>query len=133
MTRRQFEEEVRWRLRDRPYLLPVFHDTLDIAGRLREILPELFVVWNASAHRYEVHSLAHKVDTLGLIVTYPQLDHRTLDMVRQYSLRHRGRAIFREVEASQEVYQRRRAREFRNWVRDVAEETRTAFAKLAWS
>ncbi len=132
MIRCQFEEEVRYRLRGRPHLVPVFHDVFEIAGRLREIIPDLFVVFNTATQRYEVHSLAHHPETLALNLPYAGLDARALHDVLTNSIRHHGMNVLRRVAESEERMQAAQRREWHNWVQDVARETKSKFARTAW-
>ncbi len=61
--------------------LLITDDMFDIVGRLKQIDPTYFVMWNTEAKRFEVHSSACH-PTLCLVLPYDTLDARTLHKVR---------------------------------------------------
>lgn len=56
-------------------------DCCNIAGRVKEIDPAYFLVYNTLTARYELHHL-DQAETLALHIPYTQLDARTLTLAR---------------------------------------------------
>lgn len=75
---REFKEAVHQRLSDKPYLKPIFDDIHDIAQRIREVDPSLFIVFNRRSKKMEVHSLEHRPNTYAWTIPFDALDQRTV-------------------------------------------------------
>lgn len=129
---RAWQEEVRRRLRGKHHLIPIFQSVYHIPERLYEYDRSMFLVFNTRTQKYEVHCLDHIGDTFAFTVPYDELDVRTLRHVWRNDLRKHGRKIFLDIERSEEAFWSRQEREWREWIRDMAKETRTLFARGAW-
>lgn len=85
-------------------------DLYDIAKRIKEIDPDYFVYYSYRRHRYEIHSKNQKGNTLALVVPYPRLDGRTLELVRKTSVE-RFDEIMEEERLNNERLDKLRVRE----------------------
>lgn len=129
----RFERQVLEKIQYRPRLIPLFDHTLNIPQRLYDYHPSLFICFNKVEQRYELHSLEQEGDSYCMALPYKDLDARTLRWIWQNDVRVHGKNIFRRIEKSEEDYKVRKDREYRNWVHDVASETKSLFAKDAWA
>lgn len=129
----QFERQVLEKVQYRPRLIPLFDHTLNIPQRLYEYDSRLFICFNTHTQRYELHSLEQEGDSLCATLPYKDLDARSLRWIWKNDIRMHGRAIFRRIDKSEEDFHRSKAREFHNWVEDVASESQSMFAKDAWA
>lgn len=128
----QFEHDVKEKIREQYHLSPILHSTLNVPERLHEYHPRLFICFNNKTDRFELHSLDQQI-SLCSPLPYKALDARTLRWVWQNDIRVHGQAIFQRIEQSEELFKKRKDREFKNWVEDVASETQSMFAKDAWA
>lgn len=128
----QFERAVLEKIQYRPRLIPLFDHVLDIPQRLYEYDSSLFICFNRQTQKYEIHSLTQDGDSLCMTVPYKELDVRAMRWLWQNDIRMHGKAIFHRIEKSEEDFKQGKDREYRNWVRDVASETQSLFAKDAW-
>lgn len=120
------------RIRYRPRLTPIFTSTHDIPEQLFQYDPTFFMVYNNVKDKFEIHNLDQIGDSYCMTVPYKELDVRTIQWLWQCDIRVHGRDIFRALERDEQRMEKRKEREFKNWVEDVAKETRTMFAKDAW-
>ncbi|RJQ52142.1 MAG: hypothetical protein C4521_10915 [Actinobacteria bacterium] len=128
---RAFEERVLRTLGERrTHLVPIFHDVLNIAGRIREIIPTLFICINLDRRsRIEVHDLNEDY-TLVSVPPVPKIDGRILEWIREHSRIHHGRRVMRKIltEAEEIKYRMRRRR--REEHEAMAREIRPLIARL---
>lgn len=127
-----FKYEVNRRLGGKPHLRPVFDDTHNIAERIRDVDPTLFVVRNLKNDCYEVHSLEHRPSTYAWVVPYRCLDVRTLRRARKGNILMRGTAVFDEIDKHNAKQEASFKRDFDNEMDARAREARSLFAKAAW-
>ena len=85
-------------------------DLYDIASRIKEIDPDYFVFYSYRHHRYEIHSKSQKFNSLALVVPYPELDGRTLELVRKTRVE-RFNEIMEEEKRDNERLDKKRVRE----------------------
>ena len=128
-----YKEEIRRRLYGLYHLKPIFTDVYNIAERVYRYDPSFFLVFNTRNQRYEVHCLEHIGSTYAFPVANNRLDARVLDKLWEQDLRMRGKDIFTEIYKSEEDHKKRQEREWRNKIRDIASETKSAFAETAWT
>lgn len=127
-----YEKAIEEKVRYRPRLIPILSHTLNIPERLYDYHPRLFICFNRVEQKYEVHSLDQE-DSYSATLPYKDLDARTLRWIYNNDIRVHGKDIFRRIEKSEEQREKSKEREFKNWVEDVASETRSLFAKDAWA
>lgn len=132
MIGRITRDKIKDRLRGKPHLIPVFSSVYSIPERLYEYDSSMFVVWNVTERRYEIHCLDHVGDTFGMPVPYYELDSRIVERVKRSDLRLHGRDIFRQIDENNERLERSRERQRRNDINAAAREMAPAFRKLAW-
>lgn len=128
----QFREDVRSKTRYQFHLSPVFQSTLNIPERLHEYNPRMFICFNNTTSRFEVHSL-DQADSYSATLPYRQLDARSLRWVWENDIRVHGRKIFDELDKTEDRIKKAKERELRNFVESVGAETRSEFAKDAWT
>lgn len=116
------------------HLIPVYDSTHEIPQRINRYSDDLFVVFNPKTQYYEVHSLEHSgyLPSLQCVLPYRNLDARAERFIQRNDIRIHGKEIFRRIERSEELREKRRQREFKNTIRDIASETQSMFAKDAW-
>ena len=127
-----FEDEVYHRLRGKPHLSLILTDVHNIAGRLREVDPSFFVVWNSRRQKYEVHSSSHQGNTYGYDVANNRLDARVIEQARKSNLRTRGDEIFADIDAANARLEEQIKRQRANDIRGIAEELHPYFRRMAW-
>jgi hypothetical protein len=127
-----FKAEVRYKIRHKPRLIPVFTSSHSIPERVYEYNPRLFLCYNCVKERFEVHNL-DQLESYCADLPYKALDARTVRWIWQNDLRMHGKEIFRQLERHEETMEKRKQREWHNWVEDVAKETRSMFAQDAWT
>jgi len=127
-----FKYEVAKRLENQPFLIPIFSDVHDISRRIREVDPTLFICFNTVHNRYEVHCLEHYPDTAAWIVSFRELDRRTILRARKNNVLARGDLIFREVDRRNATLKESMRRQRSNDLDALARETRSMFKPLAW-
>ena len=64
-------------------LININTDNYFIAGRLKQIDPNYFVVFNTKSQKYEVHHKGQTDNTFCLSLPFCELDIRTLDLVNK--------------------------------------------------
>lgn len=129
----KFQRDVLEKIQYRPRLIPLFDHALDIPQRIYDYHPSLFVCFNRVTQTYELHSLDQEGDSYCMALPYKELDARSLRWIWQNDIRVHGKNIFRRIDKSEEDFKASKDREHRNWVRDIAGETRSLFAKDAWA
>lgn len=127
-----YQREVLEKIQYRPRLIALFDHVMNIPQRLYEYSPRLFVCFNRQSQRYEIHSLDQD-DSYCATLPYKDLDARALRWLQKNDIRIHGREIFDRIEKSEAAFHKRKEREFKNWVEDVASETQTMIAKDAWT
>lgn len=127
-----FKRKVRIKIEYKPRLVPIFSSTHNIPERLNEYNPNLFICHNCVKNRFEVHSL-EQTESYCADLPYRSLDERSLRWIWQNDIRVHGDEIFKEIDRHEEGMKKQKDREFRNWVEDVGSETRSMFAKDAWT
>lgn len=127
-----YKDNIRHRLKGKPYLLPMFTNVYRIPERLRAMDNQLFVVFNVKSQRYEVHSLANKGSTFSLLVPFRELDARTEEYVRKFDLRARGEVIYREIDEHNERLLRAKERDKKNYIESAAREIYPLAKKAAY-
>lgn len=129
-----YRHAVTLKIQNRPNLVPIFSQALNIPERVYEYDKSFFVCFNKRNQKYEIHSLEYpEGQTISVTVPYPELDARAIEHIRYNDIRVRGDEIFRRLEIAEEREQRRRERERKNFTRDFASEYRSEFAKSAWT
>lgn len=73
-------------------------DVFNIVRRLKKIDKNYYIVYNSSLKRYEVHHAKSK-HSLQLVLPFPFLDARTLDLVLKTSVENHTKLI-RQMEAN---------------------------------
>lgn len=127
------ENNVYERLQGKHHLRPVFSGgCYDLARRIREYDPAMFIVWNTRKQRYEVHSLNHYGNTFAMTVPNNRLDARLEEEIRKGDLRVRGNRIFREVDEHNERLEMSAERARHNDMLGMAEEMYPYFRRLGW-
>ena len=76
---------------------PISGDLFDICGRLREIDPCYYVMFDGRRGRFEVHHSNQRGDTLCVVVPHNRLDARALVHVRR-TRAERREALIAETE-----------------------------------
>lgn len=127
-----YRHDVLEAVRSKSHLIPLFSSTYHIPERVREYGPRFFVVYNSKKEKFEIHHLDQQ-NTYCLTIPYKELDVRALQHLWENDLSVHGTNIFRRVEQSEERMKQQKDREWKNWIEDVAKETRSAFAKDAWT
>lgn len=117
------------------HLIPVYDSVYEIPQRVNRYNSDLFTVFNTETQRFEIHSAEHDgyLPSLQCVLPYKDLDARTERFIQKNDIRVRGQEIFREIEQSERDWEKRKERERRNMIRDVASETQSMFAKDAWT
>lgn len=100
----------------------VENDLFGIADRLRSIDASYFILRTDSG--FEVHNAAQRGSTFALRVPYPELDERTVTLVRR-TRRERMEQLLKETEAENAALERRRQDEV---MRAAAERTERLLA-----
>lgn len=98
--------------------LAVTTDVYDITKRIREIDPDYFILWNRIKDRYEVHSKRDPSFTFCLVIPYPELDQRTLDLVWD-TRAEKARELIAKLNTENEYKDRKQeeyARDYIKWV-----------------
>ena len=87
--------------------IAVTGDVLNITGRLKEIDPDYFVMFNRKTQKFEVHAAGQEGTTLGCELPYEQLDARAIEHVREH---HSSRmaAIMAEIDRQEAERDRER-------------------------
>lgn len=101
-------------------------DMFGIADRLKGIDDSYFILYNYVKKRYEIHSSDQRGGTLALVVPYPELDARTVELVRS-SRRERIDEIIKETEKHNAAAEKKA---IENLVRKAAKESEYALGKL---
>ena len=97
----------------------IYIDKADpVVKALKAIESGYFVMYNPMSEKYEVHSKDNIGNTYCL-TTYRQLDSRTVELVQKTAVA-RADILARDAAKSQELYEKRRARERRNHMEAVA-------------
>ena len=74
----------------------VGEDVFDVARRIGEIDDGYFVAYSYEKKRFEVHNRHQRGQTLSLVVPYPRLDCRTVELVR-YTRTERAAKIAEDI------------------------------------
>jgi len=130
---KNYEYQVRNKVANRPYLIPIFDHVYDIPRRIKEYDSSFFVVFNKNRQKYEIHSLEYpEGDTKSCTVPHDELDARTLTYLWENDIRVHGTEIFKRIEWEEERYRRRKEYEAKKFTQDFAKEFQSSFAKDAW-
>jgi len=98
----------------------VFGDLFDISGRVKEIDPALFILYDQKKHKYAVKRTKKNGDAHH-VMTVDKLDERVLTRLRKYDLQRRGAEdLIRELEHSEDMLEQQKARELRNTVESLS-------------
>lgn len=127
-----YRAEIRHKIRHKPRLSPVFGGAHDVPERIYEYNPRLFLCFNAVTERFEIHNL-DQAESYCATLPYKSLDARTLRWIWNNDIRVHGMRIFEELAQGDERREKQKQRDFKNWVQDVASETRSMLAKDAWT
>ena len=114
---------------DHPYLVHVTDSVNDIPQRVKAYNNSLFVVWNARTEKFEIHSHENKGSTYCFEVPHKTLDARVIEQIRRTDVRNRGMKIIEEMDESNRRLEEAEERKRKNWIEDVAKETRWHFKK----
>lgn len=85
-------------------------DLFDICGRLRAVDAGYYVCYNVPRARFEVHHDGQRGSSLALVVPYPELDERTVRLVRR-TRAERADRLFAEAERENSDRMRKQMRE----------------------
>ncbi|MEK3726821.1 MULTISPECIES: hypothetical protein [unclassified Lysinibacillus] len=119
-------------------LILIENDVFNISSRIDDYDKGMFIVFNKRKKAFEIHSLeyapmiASPKDTFQTTIPYKELDIRTLHHVYDNDIKVHGRKIFERIERQEEMNEKQKQREYKNWLRAVASETKSMFAKDAW-
>ena len=83
---------------------PITSDLFDICGRLKEIDPCYFVMFDGRLRRFEVHHSGNKGNSLCAVVPYPSLDARALLHVRRTRAERRKELLAEMEKANRKLY-----------------------------
>lgn len=126
-------DKIEIRLSSKPFLHLIERNVYDIPERIEEYDEDMFVVFNAIRQTYELHSLQYPGDTFQLTFPHSELDIRAIRHVWKNDIGVHGQDIFKRIEQGEEKNKKAKDKEFKNWVRDMASETQSMFAKDAWT
>jgi hypothetical protein len=126
-------QEIMHRLRFKPFLHMVEQSVYDIPKRVEEYDTDMFVVFNSIKQKYELHSIQYPGDTFQTTIPFNDLDVRALRHLWENDLAVHGKDIFRRIERDEADFKRAKDRDFKNWAQAVASETKSMFAKDAWT
>ncbi len=129
----QKRQEILYRLESRPFSHLVETSVYDIPKRIEEYDKDMFVVFNSLKQKYELHSLQYPGDTFQTTFPYKELDNRALRHVWENDLSVHGREIFKRIERDEEKAKKSKDRDMKNWIQATASETKSMFAKTAWT
>lgn len=124
--------EINYRLEGKPFLHLLEGSVYNIPERVEEYDKDMFVVFNVAKQKYEIHSVQFPGDTYQMTVPFDQLDSRIIKHIWQNDISVHGKAIFRRLDRAEEQWKKGKDRKFKNWVQDVASETKSMFAHDAW-
>ncbi len=102
------------------------NDLFGIAARLKSIDDSYFVVYSYKSRRYEVHARNQRGGTFALAVPYPELDERTVRLVRR-TRSERGKKLFEEMERENRELEKR---EITRAVKKTEKEIERIYGKL---
>ena len=123
-----YQNEVRFVLRDRPHLTPIFTLSNGIPQRLKKYDQNSFIVWNKLKERYEIHSLKSyyprfKQWTTHQFDWFNKLDDRLFTYMYNNSIRHRGSEISEKLEYENDLMLKekkdRETRKIKNSINEV--------------
>lgn len=119
-------------------LILIENDVFNISSRIEDYDKDMFIVFNKRKKAFEIHSLeyapmiASPKDTFQTTIPYKELDIRTLHHVYDNDIKVHGRKIFERIERQEEMNEKQKQRDYKNWLRAMASETKSMFAKDAW-
>jgi hypothetical protein len=120
------------RLREKPFLELVETSVCKVPEHLQFLDPNIFVVFNRKAHRYEIHSLANRGLTFLFAVPWKELDERTIELFQKSNLKYRSlKEIVREIDEHNYQMEKRQAARRRDDIKAWASENRSRFKKFA--
>lgn len=125
--------EIQKRLSLKPFLHLIEQSVYNIPERVNEYDEDMFVVFNAARQTYELHSIQYPGETFQLTFPHSELDIRAIRHIWKNDIGVHGQGIFKRIEQGEERNKKAKEREFKNWVHDVASETKSMFAKDAWT
>lgn len=128
---RRYKEEVELKIKDKPHLCAVFSHALDIPKRVHEYNEHLFVIYNLQTDRFEIHSLESE-QSYQCVLPYKNLDDRTIRYLWKNDIRVHGDEIFKRIEQSENRMEKEKERARKNWIEDVAKESRSLMAQATW-
>lgn len=125
--------EINYRLEGKPHLHLLEGSVYNIPERVEEYDKDMFIVFNSMKQKYEIHSVQYPgSDTYQMSIPFDDLDCRTLQHLWNNDISVHGTAIFKRIEQGEEQREKRQKRNFKNWVQDVASETKSMFAYDSW-
>jgi hypothetical protein len=105
----------------RPHLTWISHDLYDISGRIRDMEPGLFIMYNRIKERFEVHSTDNKgIDTYCFTVPHKELDARTLADCAERCVSRGGYERLLAIERHNRLLGERRKRRFERDITDAS-------------
>lgn len=126
-----FKEAVRDKIKYKPRLTPMFTSHHDIPEQVYAYNPSLFLCYNNVEDRIELHSLDQEISFCASL-PYKKLDQRTMRWMWTNDIRVHGKELMRRLDQGEADFHKAKERERKNWIEDVAKETRTMLAKDAW-
>lgn len=126
-------DDINARLANKPFLHLLESNVFHIPERVEEYDKDMFVVFNSIKQKYELHSLEYPGDTFQTTFPFDELDARAIRHIWENDISVHGNDIFRRIEREEEKFKKDKDREQKNWIRDVASETQSMFAKSAWT
>lgn len=126
------KEDIYHLLKGKPHLSPVFSHACFIPERVKEYDPDLFLVFNSSNDRFEIHSYEAGETSYNATLPYKSLDARTLRYIQRNDIRVHGMKIYDRINKSEEAHKKKKEKDEKSFVRDFASEFQSEFAKDAW-
>lgn len=122
-----------------PHLQLIDKDVLNIAERIQEYDQDMFVLFNKHKRKFEIHSfeyagvITNPIVTFQTTIPFDALDVRALHHLYNNDIRVHGRKILERVEKEEQQQEEEKKRNHKNWIQSIASETKSMFAKDAWT
>jgi hypothetical protein len=88
----------------------ITYDLFDISSRLKEIDDDYIIYFNYADGGFEVHNKRQRGNTLCLKLPYPELDGRTIELVRKTRVENAA-ALLADIERDNALLERRSTQE----------------------
>lgn len=131
--KKRFKDKVLYLLEGQHHLIPIFSNVYYIPERIHEYDDSFFVVYNTKYKRFEIHCVDHAPFTHAVTIPHKELDVRAIQHLWYNDIRTQGDKVIKRAIQFEEKKEKEEKRDYQNWVRDVARETQSEFAKDAWT